>query len=128
MDKEFLMNLEGVTQELAEAVLAEHGKVVEGYERRMKAMATEHAVALAIESAGGRNRKAIAALLDMQALGSAEDVSQAAKDAVAQIKKDCGYLFQTAPAFSAGAGGKEGGMEEEPMSLAQALKEKFFQR
>ena len=123
MDKEFLMGLEGVTEEMAEAILERHAQDLAQQRSQLQ---LEGAVALAISDAGGRNRKAISALLDMQALGSAEDVSAAAKEAVAQVKKECGYLFQAAPAFSAGAGGKEGGMGEEPMSLAEALKEKFF--
>ena len=125
MDKEFLMNLEGMTEEVAEAILAEHGKALEHYESRMQSMAAEHAVAMAIASAGGRNQKAIAALLDMQALTGAEDMAAAAEKAVAQVKKENGYLFAGAPAYAAGTGAAGGFVPEEPQSLADALREKF---
>ena len=125
MDKEFLMQLEGFTEELAEAVLAEHGKVVEAYEGRLSALAVEKAVALAIASAGGRSQKAITALLDTDALAAAENVEEAAAQAVAQVKKECGYLFGGAPAFAPGTG-TDSAPAEEPMSLAEALREKFY--
>ena len=124
MDKEFLMGFEDVTQEVAEAVLAEHGKIVEAYEGRMKAMAVEHAVAMAIVSAGGRNRKAITALLDTEALAGEENVDAAAQKAVDRVKQECGYLFSGAPAFAPDTG-TDSAAAEEPMSLAEALKEKF---
>ena len=101
---------------------------MERHTREITQLQTRGAVAVAISAAGGRNHKAITALLDMQALADAEDVDAAAAAAVEQVKKDCGYLFQAAPGFAAGSGGREGGMAEEPMSLAEALKEKFFRR
>ena len=125
MDKEFLLSLEGVTDAVAEVILAEHGKVLEGYEGRLKGLAVESAVALAIATAGGRSQKAIAALLDTDALAAAEDVDEAARNAVAQVKKECGYLFGTAPAFAPGTG-TDCAPAEEPMSLAEALREKFY--
>ena len=125
MDKEFLMNLEGMTEEVAEAILAEHGKALEHYESRMQALAVDSAVKLAIAAAGGRNHKAIAALLDMQALTGAEDMAAAAEQAVAQAKKENGYLFDGAPAYAAGTGASSGFVLEEPQSLADALREKF---
>ena len=125
MDKEFLMGLEGVTEAVAEAILAEHGKAVAGFESQLKAQATQSAVALAIATAGGRNQKAIAALLDMDALQSAEDVAAAAAQAVAQVKKENTYLFASAPAYAPGTGASGGFETEEPQSLAEALREKF---
>ena len=49
------------------------------------------------------------------------DIESADVDAMASA-----FRGAHAVVFSAGAGGKEGGMGEEPMSLAEALKEKFL--
>ena len=126
MDKEFLMNLEGMTEEMAEAILERHGKEAAGYEQRLKALATEGAVALAIATAGGRNQKAITALLDMQALFDARDLPAAAAQAVEALKKEHGYLFAAAPGYAPGTGAVQHGGGDEPMTLAEALKEKFY--
>ena len=128
MDKEFLMGLEGVTEELAEAILEQHTREIQQQQAQLRRVQLESAVALAISGAGGRNRKAITALLDLQALENESDLDTAAASAVEQVKKECAYLFTAAPAFSTGAGGREQGPAEEPMSLAEALREKFFQR
>ena len=122
MDKEFLLEL---PKEVAEKILEEQSRIVEAYEGRLTAMAAEHAVALAIATAGGRNQKAIAALLDTEALAAAENVEEAARDAVARVKQECGYLFGSAPAFAPGTG-TDTAAAEEPMSLAEALREKFY--
>ena len=128
MDKEFLMNLMQMPEEVADTILAQHGKVVDSYEDRLRHMALEGAVQMAITAAGGRNHRAITALLDMDSLLAAEDLPAAAEQAVAQVKKENGYLFLGAPAYAAGTGAAEGLTPQEPMSLAEALKEKFFQR
>ena len=61
----------------------------------------------------------------LQALRQAEDIQTAAAQAVENVKRECGYLFYTAPGFAPGTGAVQLGAEEEPQTLAGALKEKF---
>ena len=88
----------------------------------------EHLLHNAITAAKGRNAKAITALLDVEALKMCEDPQQAALDAVAQLKKESGYLFEaeiTPPLYARGTGSQMGTEENQPTTLAGALKEKF---
>ena len=115
MDKEFLMGLMEMPEAVAAAILEEHGKALEGLQGQLREATVNGAVG-----------QAITALLDMAALREAEDVEQAATEAVAAVKKECGYLFtQAVPGYAAGTGARVTGEAEEPMSLADALKEKF---
>ena len=125
MDKEFLMGLMEMPEEVVEAILSRHEEAVAAQQEQLRQVKLDGAVALAITAAGGRSRKAIAALLDTAALETAEDPESAAKDAVEQVKRECGYLFAGVPGYAVGTGGTDGGWSEEPMSLAAALKEKF---
>ena len=81
MDKEFLESLMEMPEAVVEAILAQHGKAVEALEGKYRAAMLDGAVGKAIALAGGRNEKAIAALLDMQALQGAEDLDAAAGEA-----------------------------------------------
>ena len=125
MDKEFLESLMEMPEAVVEAILAQHGKAVEALEGKYRAAMLDGAVGKAIALAGGRNEKAIAALLDMQALQGAENLDAAAGEAVRAVKENCGYLFQVAPAFAPGTGGVQMAEKDAPVSLAQALREKF---
>ena len=132
MKREFLQSLMEMPKEVIDAIMAENGKDIhqlrqsaQDWEAKYHAARLEGALGQAIAKAGGRNSKAITALIDLQALESAEDPVQAAHLAVAQVKKDCGYLFETVPAYAAGTGAVQVQGEEEPQSLASALKEKF---
>ncbi len=81
----------------------------------------------AITAAGGRNHKAITALLDVSALKENEDPKTAVEQAVAQVKTECDYLFsepQTPPPYARGTGSRTGETEG-PATLAGALREKF---
>ena len=132
MKREFLQGLMEMPKEVIDAIMAENGRDIhqlrqsaQDWEAKYHAARLEGAVGQAIAMAGGRNQKAIAALLDLQALQESEDVSAAAQQAVEKIKQECGYLFAVAPGYAPGTGAMEAQEEEEPMTLAGALREKF---
>ena len=91
---------------------------VETLQGKLEAQAREHAAQLAdlafdgvlkeaITAARGRNTKAIAALLDVDALKASKDQTADIKSALDALKKDSGYLFdseETPPPYSPLAG------------------------
>ena len=82
----------------------------------------------AITGAKGRNPKAIAALLDLESLKSAEDPQKAVHDAVDSLRMSDGYLFetrQTPPPYARGTGADTGAQKKAPATLAGALQERF---
>ena len=95
MDKEFLENLVGA--EAAEAILQAH-------QQEVNALRLEQALGGAVKHAGGRNEKAIRALLDEQAILQAEDMDAAAEQAVAELKRQNGWLFAPPQVSSPGTG------------------------
>ena len=131
MNREFLEAL-GVQEEAIEQVLQAH-------EYNQKAWQDRYAKALddaeqarfdgvlssAIAAAGGRNPKAIRALLDVQTLRASEDVGAAVENAVAELKNENGYLFRLAAVPYAPGTGTGNFTATEPLSLAGALHEKF---
>ena len=143
MKREFLFALmEAMPKEVVDAIMEENGRDIQAakqaaqdWEARYNQSVAEHEQKLAqvsfdarlreqILSAGGRNIKAITALLDTQGLLTAPE--DAVAEAVAQVKKDCGYLFATAqvPPYASGTGTVPA---ETPKTanLADALREKF---
>ena len=138
MEKEFLMGM-GLPEEVADRILEENGRelqaVQQDWQNRCDEQAARQEQKLAeanfdaqlrqqILSAGGRNIKAITALLDTQQLmGQPEEVLL---EALAQVKKDCGYLFYApqVPAYAAGTGAAATD-EPKSASLAEALRERF---
>ena len=132
MKREFLQALMEMPKEVIDAIMAENGRDIQQlrnscqeWEQKYHAARLDSAVGQAIAKARGRNQKAITALLDLQALQQAEDLQAAAQQAVEQVKRECGYLFDTVPGFAPGTGAVQLGAEEEPQTLAGALKEKF---
>ena len=95
MDKEYLENLVG-----AEAA----AQILERHRAEMNALRLDSALSRAVERSGGRNQKAIRALLDESALLGAEDLNAAAEEAVAALKKDNGWLFAMPQVSSPGTG------------------------
>jgi hypothetical protein len=91
MDEQYLESLIGA--EAAQVVLALH-------RQELDALRREHALERAIEAAGGRNAKAIRALMDENALAEADDPMAAATAAVNALKQENGWLF-AAPQVSA---------------------------
>ena len=132
MKREFLQALMEMPKEVVDAIMAENGRDIQQlrtscqeWEQKYHAARLDSAVGQAIAKARGRNQKAITALIDLQALQQAEDLSSAAQQAVETVKRECGYLFDTLPGFAPGTGAVQLGAEEEPQTLAGALKEKF---
>ena len=115
MDREFLEGF-GVEGEALEAILTAHGAA-------LQQQALQHQVAMAIGQAGGRNETAIRALLDMEALSAAEDTQGAVTAAVAALKKENGYLFEspTPPPYAKQTGNTPL-TPGEPTTLAAALR------
>lgn len=103
MDKEFLLQ-QGLTPEGAEAVLQAHEQTVQGYESRIRAMGAEHALKQAAVAAGGRNFKAISALVDRDSIEASEDMDAAAKAAMDALRRESPYLFAMPAAYAPGTG------------------------
>lgn len=102
MRREFLDTL-GLDDQTAQAVLEAHKTVVDGYEDRIRSITREAALKQAVTAAGGRNYKAIRALLDADALG--EDPEGSARAAVAAVKRENPYLFSSGAVTAPGTGG-----------------------
>ena len=145
MKREFLQSLTvGETplpKEVIDAIMAQNGQDIEAarqaaagweekyrlavadHENAMKTLKLDNALQAAVTKAGGRNQKAIAALLDLEELGKAEDPEAAIDQALQGLKQECAYLFAGAvpPPY-----GKSAGLGESiaPVSLAGALRER----
>ena len=117
MDKEFLESL-GLDEAAVEAVLTAYATQVAG-------LKLNHQVELAIGAAGGKNHKAIGALLDMDALAKAEDLQAAVAEAVAAVKAENGYLFDSPPKYAKFTGQADPGKGDEPSTLAGALRQRM---
>ena len=147
MKREFLQNLmEGMPKEVVDAIMEEHGKALqqakqsakdweekftqaeENHRTQVSEMQFQAVLGQAIADAGGRNPKAIAALLDLDALRGSQDQALAAQEAVAGLKKENGYLFRSQlPMYAVGTG-VTNPAPARTESLAEALKEKFLKR
>ena len=131
MDKEFLLGLAAdLPEEVIDAILEKAGQEnsawQEKYDQAVQFHAQERQQMLLeqeIKLLGGRNQKAIEALLDKDALFSGENPRQAVAQALQNVKKECAYLFDSPPIppFSrlAGTGDRE---IPTPVTLAGALK------
>ena len=114
MEREFLES-QGLTPEAVEAVLAEH-------EAKLRQVTLQGHLQSAVAKAGGKNAKAIGALLDLASIGAAEDMESAMEAAVAALKESDGYLFAApVPAYAPGAGSHKPDMGK-PATLAEALR------
>ena len=150
MKREFLQNLktgtEPLSKEIIDAIMAENGRDIEAarqlgstweekynqataaHKQELAALKLEHALHTAVQKAGGRNAKAIAALLDLQAIGDSEDLAGALDGALEELKEEHDYLFaspQTPPPYARGTGAPAGDPNRHPATLAGALREKY---
>lgn len=125
MERDFLESLE-LGEEVINAILAENQKVADSHKAELSALKLQHGLELAVQKAGGRSVKAISAMLDMDAIGKSEDVEKALETAISQLKKDSGYLFETAqiPRYARFTGVKET-VPSAPATLAGALRERM---
>ena len=94
--KEFIGNLVADAQ-VAEAIEAE-------FQRRVRGIRADSALKEAVSAAGGRNLKAIRALVDESAIAQAEDFEAAAKAAVAAVRQESPYLFGQGAVFAQNTG------------------------
>ena len=90
MEQDFIDTL-GLDEATAQLVRAEHQKVIDAYESRIRSLTVDAAVKQAVTAAGGHNLTAIRALMDESAFG--EDIEAGAKAAVARVKRENPYLF-----------------------------------
>ena len=149
MKREFLQNLKvgeaSLPKEVIDAIMAENGRDIENakqagntweekYNQALKAHRQEldtlrfqAALEEAVKTCGGRNTKAIAALLDLDTIRSREDLPQALQGALEELKKEHDYLFrsQTPPPYARGTGTREGADNHTQDTLAGALREKY---
>ena len=145
MKREFLIGLmEGIPKEVVDAIMEENGRdiqaarlaaqeweqkytqAVESHGKELAAVQFDALLRQSISDAGGRNHKAIAALLDTEALKAAEQPDAAVTEALKGLKKECGYLFKAEqpPLYATGTGTVSHSAAE-PETLAGALREKF---
>ncbi len=100
-------------------------QAVEQHEKEVAALKFDHLLRDAITARGGRSEKAIAAMLDLESLQTAQDQQQAVDTALEQLQKDSGWLFAPgAPAYAPGTGTRDAAPRQVG-SLAEALRERF---
>ena len=122
MERAFLENLQVNEQALPEEVIQ---AILQQHQKELADVTFAGVLSGVIREAGGRNEKAVTALLDLDSIRASDHVKQAAEQAVQQLKKEQAYLFfAPAPRYAPGTG--TGNFEKpEPKSLADALREKF---
>lgn len=146
MKREFLQNLtvgdQALPKEVIDAIMEEHGKSVqkakvwqEKYEQavqeqelRLQQVRFEGLLETAITKARGRNARAISALLDVEGLRASQDPASAVAQALEQLRKESGYLFEeeaTAPPYARNTGAQVQPPAKVPATLAGALRERF---
>ena len=146
MKREFLQNLkvgdQPLSKEVIDAIMEENGRDIQGakawqekynqavaqHQKELADMSFSSALNQAIFRARGRNEKAITALLDVEALRNSENQQAAMEQALEQMKKENGYLFDTAPTpppYARGTGAQMGAETKAPGTLAGALRERF---
>jgi hypothetical protein len=105
-----------------------HDTAVADHQKELEGIKFQNVLDNAIAGAKGRNAKAITAMLDVEALRGSEDQSKAIKEALENLKKESGYLFEddkTPPPYARGTGVGTP-PPEGPDSLASALREKYY--
>ena len=125
MDKEFLEGL-GLAPEAVEAILQQQASVDQAHQEALEALRMQSAVERAVHRARGKNVRAIAALLDLQAISQSQDRDRALEDALKTLKEENGYLFETAaPPPYAPFTGAAGNPAPKVTTLAGALRERM---
>ena len=114
-------------EESAKSWEEKYNRAMEDHKAKIAQMAFERVLVEGIHRARGRNTKAIAALLDMDALKESENQKQAVEEALEVLKRDSRYLFEgdVPPPYARGTGAYNGARETNPTTLAGALREKF---
>ena len=149
MKREFLQNLkvgeQPLTKEVIDAIMAENGRDIEtakagssvweekynqaiaAHRQELDSLRFQTALEDAVRASGGRNVKAVAALLDLEDIRAQEDLPGALKAALEQVKKEHDYLFaaQTPPLYARATGTQTGETHTQSTTLAGALREKY---
>lgn len=149
MKREFLQNLKvgeaALTKEVIDAIMAENGRDIENakaagstweekynqalqaHRQELDALRFQSALEAAVRETGGRNVKAVAALMDLEEIKNQQDLPGALKAALEQVKKEHDYLFaaQTPPLYARGTGTQMGETHTQSTTLAGALREKY---
>lgn len=150
MKREFLQSLQvgeaPLPKEIVDAIMAENGKDIQAarqaglaWEEKYNRAVSDHSRALsqlrlqsaletAVTKAGGRNLKAISALLDLESLEKSQDLAASLEEAIGALKQENDYLFEgrpTPPPYARGTGAREGLPVTQPATLAGALREKY---
>ncbi len=146
----------GLPKEVIDAIMAENGRDIEhakgayadyesllsekkaleeqfenvrlNHQKELSDLRFQHLLTAAIASQKGRSEKAITALLDTDSLMEREDMQEAVDTAVKDLKESHPYLFEASlfpPPYARGAGAVAP-QEDAPVTLAGALKERFF--
>lgn len=104
-----------------------YDQTVEKHEKQLDSLAFQSALNAAIAAKGGRNAKAITALLELDTLRECDDRQTAIENALQKLQAEEGYLFgqQTPPPYARGTGTQYRSKEAAPTDLAGALREKF---
>ena len=146
MKREFLQSLkvgdQPLPKDIVDAIMEENGRDIQAgkvWQEKYAQAQQQHEKALkdvtfgafldgAILRAGGRNAKAITALLDVDTLKESQNQNDAIEQALAALKKDCGYLFhetQTPPPYARGTGAAHAPQTDRATTLAGALRERY---
>ncbi len=146
MKREFLQNLkvgdQALPKEIIDAIMEENGKDIQGakawqekynqaveqHQKELEEVRFADSLNQAIFRARGRSTKAIAALLDLEALRKSENQDRDIEEALESLKKENGFLFESAPTpppYARGTGSAIGVESRAPATLAGALKERF---
>ena len=146
----------GLSKEVIDAIMAENGRDIENakgayanyeallsekqaleqefenvrltHQKELDNLRFGYLLSTAIAEQKGRSEKAITALLDTAALMEQADRKDAVDGAVKALKESHPYLFDASsfpPPYARGAGANAP-QEDAPVSLAGALKERFF--
>lgn len=151
MKREFLQELRvgdlPLPKQVVDAIMAENGRDIQHYidqaaawEERYNTAAAAHTAELqrvnfqaalerSVQKHGGRNTKAIAALLELDAITGSQEQEAALDAAMEQLKQAHAYLFAgpTAPPYAGGTGTAPV-VQPQVTTLSGALKEKFGRR
>ena len=95
------------------------------HQKQLDGLSFQNLLSTAITVSGGRNAKAITALLDLDALKESDDRQAAVTKALEALKAEANYLFdgETPPPYARGTGTQL--KENAPTDLAGAIREKF---
>lgn len=119
-----VQKLQGKIQDLQNELKDKDGQ----WQSRLDGMAFDGEIKDAITAAKGKNVKAVAALLDLEALRNSKNRAADVKAALETVKQENGYLFeeaQTPPPYASGTGTAPVGGTSAPATLAGALKERY---